>query len=259
VSLLESGLIIETKVKPDSRSDTNGWEGAECSQKESAMNNRQDQLYKNWSEWLADLDRDVLSLHSHSEVFWRVQEIIRNNPKVGGQGNHFLYYMKGWYEAFVGSAIRRLADRRADARSYLKLLEQIMMDNQVISRVRFKQNFVDFSYSEVRADRALDSLIGKGQEYIRKNDVADDIQKLSDNATAIREFVNDNIAHTRPYREQTTAAPTHSDVKNATDAISEIHMKYWRIFTGSSLMSATPKIQYDWEEIFRTPWIDTTR
>lgn len=230
----------------------------ENSRMEVAMKDRQDQLYKNWSDWLTNLDHDVLSLHSHGEVFWRVQEIIRNNPKVGGQGNHFLYYMKGWYEAFVGAAIRRLADRTGNTRSYLKLLVEIKNDNEVISRARFKQNFVDSSYTEERADKALDSLIGKGEAYIRKSDVSADIHKLDSNATAIREFVNDHIAHTRPYRTQTTALPNHSDVKTAMDAISEIHLKYWQIFKGSSLMTTTPKIQYDWEDIFRIPWIDTT-
>lgn len=213
-------------------------------------------MYKNWSEWLTDLDRDVLSLHSQSKVFWRVQEIIRNNPKVGGQGNHFLLYMQYWYEDFVAVRIRRLTDTTKGVRSYLKLLEDIKKNNEVISRARFKQNFVDDSFSEKRADIALDRLIGEGQEYIRKSVVSDDMQKMSSNATIIKKFVDQRIAHADP--NPVTALPTHSDVKTAMDAISEIHLKYWQIFRGSSLMTTTPTIQYDWEDIFRIPWIDTT-
>jgi hypothetical protein len=220
------------------------------------MNSREDQLYKNWSEWLTNLDRDVLSLHSHSQVFWRVQEIIRNNPKVGGQGNHFLYYMQNWYEAFVAVRIRRLTDTTKSTRSYFKLLEEIKKDNEVISRARFKQNFVDDSFSEKRADIALDRLIGEGQEYIRKSAISDDIQNMSSNATIIKKFVDERIAHADP--NPVTALPTHEDVKAAMDAISEIHLKYWTIFKGSSLMTTTPTIQYDWEDILRIPWIDTT-
>ena len=33
------------------------------------MNDRQDQLYKNWSAWLKNLDKDVFSLHSQSKLF----------------------------------------------------------------------------------------------------------------------------------------------------------------------------------------------
>src|SRR5262249_13686789 len=164
------------------------------------MSNGQDQLYKNWSDWLTNLDADVMSLHSHHEVFWRVQDIIRNNPKVGGQGNHFLHYMKDWYETFVGTAIRRLVDRTGNTRSYLKFLEEIKNNNEVISRTRFKQNFVDGYFTEEKADRAFDSLAGEGQEHIKKSDVSSDIQKMSEKATTIREFVNERIAHTRPYK-----------------------------------------------------------
>jgi hypothetical protein len=220
------------------------------------MNNREDQLYKNWSDWFRNLDDEVRHLHSNSQVFWRVQDIIRNNPTVGAQGNHFLYYMKGWYEAFAVVAIRRLADRTGHARSYVKLLEEIKKENKVISRARFKKNFVDDYYTEERADKTLDSLIGEGEEYIRKKAVSDDIHKLGSTAETIIQFVNTNIAHAVPY--VTTVVPNHSDVKTAMEAISGIHIKYWTIFRGSALMTTTPTIQYDWEDIFLIPWIDTT-
>lgn len=220
------------------------------------MNNRADQLYKNLSDWLTELDADVLYLNSNSQVFWRVQEIIRNNPEVSKQGNHFLYYMKDWYEAFVSIRIRRLTDRTRNVRSYRKFLEAVGKHNEVVSRARYKKNFVDDYYTEERADGAFDSLVGKGEKCIKARDVNRDIQEFESKAKIIVGFVNTSIAHKQ--LSGSINLPKHPDVKAAIDSISEIHKKYWRIFRGSALVTTTPTIQYDWEEIFRIPWIDST-
>lgn len=220
------------------------------------MNNREDQLYKNLEDWLTELDRDVLYLHSHNQVFWRVQEIIRNNPKVSKQGNHFLYYMKDWYEAFVSIRIRRLTDGTRNVRSYRKFLEEVRKHNQAISRARYKENFVDDCFTEERADRAFDDLAGKGESHIKAKAINADIQKLDEKAKIIVDFVNTSVAHASSCGS--AELPKHPDIKAALDSIGEIHKKYWRIFKGSSLATTTPTIQYDWEEIFYTPWIDTT-
>lgn len=217
------------------------------------MPDREEQLYGNLADWFNELDRTFLYLNTQRDFFWRVQEIIRHNPTLTAEGNHFFEFMKGWYESHIVLAIRRLADPHRATRSYLKFLEKVQRNHHVITRERYKQTFVGNFYTEDKADRAFDSLAGNGKDCLKQEDVEKDKQLLIAKSRIIMDYVNGRAAHFNP--NQPAPDLNHTHVDEALQTISDIHKKYHLIFKGSGLATTSPRILYDWEAIFRIPWI----
>ena len=51
--------------------------------------------------------------------------------------------------------------------------------------------------------------------------------------------------------------PTFSDVDNAIEVLERLLKKYVHLFRATALSSALPEIVYDWQAIFRVPWLQS--
>lgn len=70
---------------------------------------------------------------------------------------------------------------------------------------------------------------------------------------AKQEFADRRVAH-RDQREP-KQPPTYNEIKECIDLLDELYVRYHLLFHAESMTSLLPAWQYDWKEIFRTPWI----
>lgn len=69
----------------------------------------------------------------------------------------------------------------------------------------------------------------------------------------LKSFVDHHVAHlgVEPVRD----LPKFQELDNAIDCLERLLKRYFHLFRGVALNSALPTWQYDWQEIFKFPWI----
>ncbi|HKC62417.1 MAG TPA: hypothetical protein VKB86_02210 [Pyrinomonadaceae bacterium] len=219
------------------------------------MNNQADELYLKWSNWIDILDTEIINLHTQRHIFQEVQEILRANPKVQSPDD-FNFWMAVWYASAMSVSVRKQADNDKNSISYRRLLEEIKANPTVISRERFKKNFVDgWNYTEADANEGFNQIIGVGRQYIDPTVVDGEINELEAKTDKLRHYVNKRIAHHD--KKDFTAIPKFSDLTEAIDYLGTLHKRYYLIFRcfSTDLLIVW---QYDWKRVFRYPWIDSS-
>jgi hypothetical protein len=216
------------------------------------MSSQNDQLYVKWDSWIDILDTEIIHIHEQRHIFHEVQELVRANPLIQSPGD-FNDWMAVWYSSSLSVAMRRQADNNRDSVSYRRLLESIKANPYVVSRTRFKKNFVDRRYTEADADEGFDQLVGRGLEYLDLTRVDSEIQELIAKTDPLSNYVNKRIAHHD--RKEFTAIPTFRELNTTIDFLGTLHERYYHIFRCLTIHSLVPVWHYDWKEVFRYPWI----
>jgi hypothetical protein len=215
------------------------------------MINQQDALYERWGKWLELLANEVIELFTRRSIFGEVQEIIKNNIQIQTPGD-FNEWMAINYAAAMSVAVRKQAMKDDKGISFRTLLEEIKSNPKVISRARFKKNFVSVQYEESTANLCFDDIAGKGCDYLEVADIDKDIQTLITKTSALTKYVNKRIAHHD--QKEFADIPTFKDLHEAVDYLEVLLKKYWLIFTALETQ-ALPVWHYDWQAVFRYPWI----
>jgi hypothetical protein len=94
---------------------------------------------------------------------------------------------------------------------------------------------------------------GDAGEHVDPNLVAADLDSLDEKAKQVVEYVDRHVAHAdaRPI----TNVPTFAELNGAIDAIGDLFKRYVLLVTVESYATLVPVPQYDWEAVFREPWI----
>jgi hypothetical protein len=220
------------------------------------MPSQDDQLYAKWNSWIDVLDTEMVHLFTQRHIFHEVQGLIRSNPLIQSPGD-FNDWMAVWYSSSLSIAMRRQADNNKDSISYRRLLESIKTNPRVISRTRFKENFVDWNYTERDADEGFDQLVGPGLEYLDPTRIDSEISELIDRTNPLTHYVNKRVAHRD--RKEFTAIPTFRDLNAVIDYLGNLHKRYYTIFRCLTVHDLLPTWHYDWKEVFQYPWINPRR
>jgi hypothetical protein len=220
-----------------------------------------DKLHEMLDEWLGVLDDHVRSLRVDQHIFWEVQRIIRNNPRIN-KPNDFYGWMARMYSAASCVAVRKMSDKNRDSISFLKFLEKLKANPEVISRKRYKEQFVDSwgdgpvpcCYSEHDADEGFDQMVGEGQQFLDPAYIDGQIQTLKSKTANLKTFVDKRIAHhdKSPFND----LRTFKELDDAIEYLEELLKYYWPLFRGLSMDSALPTWLYDWKDVFYFPWIE---
>lgn len=102
----------------------------------------------------------------------------------------------------------------------------------------------------------FDRLAGRGALNINPQMVSDDLRILKDKVSKIRNFANKRIAHFDEYSFKDF--PTFGDLDDCLDFMEELLKKYMLLLHADS-SDILPSFLYDWEKIFRYPWIESTK
>lgn len=201
------------------------------------------------------MQSELTHLLGKREIFWELQEVAKENPRILEHGAFFDWMCKN-YIAAATIGIRTFADQTRNVRSLWRMLYEILEHPGVLSRSAHKAlyrgvpTFRDFPL----ADLSFDHLAGKDKRAVSQHDIRGDIRALEDTSERVRKFANKRIAHRTSQREM-RRLPNFYELDAAMDAIDKLFCKYNKILTASGMDSAFATRQYNWMEVLYEPWI----
>jgi hypothetical protein len=144
-------------------------------------------------------------------------------------------------------------DRDQRSVSFLNFLELIRSSPKVLSRERYKRLFVGHDCPQGWPDACFDGLAGKGAQHIDTVVLSKEIAELQGCTAAVKQYVNKRVAHRdagdfRP-------VPRFQDIDRAVEFLDFLVVRYLNYLRGISMKTTLPVWQYDWQQIFRYPWI----
>lgn len=96
-----------------------------------------EERFQKWVKWLdKDIYHEVLVLSDYQFIFWEVQKIIQENPKIQ-KPSSFYSFVGQWYSTAAVMSIRRQIKNQKDSISLARLLSEIIETPEILSRERF--------------------------------------------------------------------------------------------------------------------------
>ncbi len=222
-------------------------------------------LIGDYRQWIEKIRGEIIKLFFMNHIFWEIQGVIRDNPKLEGQKNYF-YEWAG--DAFVYSSamfVRRQVDKTKGTISFSKLLEKIARNSKTLNRSDFVSRAVSQTFSQtyphgnlrIEADRIFDELVGIGKEHLEKSLIQEDLKQLVEKSKKFETFANHFVAH-HSQNEMPTDKPTFSDLDDCIKLMITLLEKYYLLITGDRMKRLDETESFDpaWKDIFTFPWIN---
>lgn len=214
-------------------------------------------IRKKWRRRLDRLSKDITDLYRKLQIYKELLSIARNNPKTL-QPPAFFQWCRTNYIVAICVGIRRLSDSDFRSISLRRLLEELLVRHDVITRRSYRAFYWSKGLTSIDADRDFDRNVGQGKQTIPKRTVRMDICKLKKTEDRIRLYVNKRLAHHAPLHE-IKKNPTYDDIENALEVFDELATKYYRLLTGAGLGTFYSTPNYDWRQVLQGPWMDKDR
>jgi hypothetical protein len=208
------------------------------------------QKFEKWEKWLKNIYDEVTDLSVLRHIFWEVQEIIKDNTEIQ-KPSAFYEFIGNTYVASALMALRRQIKIDKGSISFAGLLKEISECPEIMSRERFTALYKG-SAVEHHADRDFDKFAGKARPHIDPDIVLADLQGLKTKAEACERYADKRIAH---FDTGPVTVPTFNDLDECINLLETLIKKYYLLFTAGGVSSVLPTFQYDWQAIFRVPWI----
>ncbi len=212
-------------------------------------------LRKKWRSWLPAMSADLSHLLGKREVFWELQEIAKENPKILKEGT-FFNWMCNNYIAAATLEVRSFTDQHNDVRSLWRLLYEILEHPKVINRrchrTLYKGMPKDLHFD--MANSTFNNVAGVHREFLTQNSIRKDLRELEDCSERVRKFANKRIAH-RTSAGEIRRHPNFNELDKAMDTIDRIFCKYNLLLTAQGMSSTFATRQYDWMETLHEAWV----
>ncbi len=216
-------------------------------------------LYKKWKKYLKIIHNEISFLKVDHHIFWQVQEIIKANPKIQKE-SYFYGWMGRLFARDMLIRIRRQIDLRTNDISLARLLFEIAERPDVLNWKKFESLYRG---STVKFNAWSDFKKFYGwKKYIRKKHinpamVRSDLRKVKHEINKLKKYTDKKVAHWSniPTRKILTFESLESPLKT----MEKLMIKYQLIFNANNYSSLMPTFQYDWEAIFREPWIESSQ
>jgi hypothetical protein len=210
-----------------------------------------DNRFNKWNKWLDVIYLEIRSLSVNRNIFWEVQNIIKNNPKIQ-KPSSFYEFLGSTYVISALMGVRRQIKINKDSISFAKLLKEICATPEILSRDRFVVLYKG-SAVEHLANRHFDKFAGKVGSHIDPDLVRLKLKELKIKAWKCEKFADQRIAHFD--KRANKNIPTFKDLDDCIDFLEELIKMCYLLFRAVSLTSILPVYQYDWKAIFREPWL----
>jgi hypothetical protein len=210
-----------------------------------------DQKLAKWIRWMKVIHDEIQQLVIAKDIFWEVQEIIKNNKNIQ-KPSSFYEYLGNTYVSHSVIGMRRQLKVDTQSISLARLLTEMANNPEVLSRKYYTAMYVG-SVVEDFADRDFDRFSSPGAPHISKTMVLSDLAKLCDAGRTLERFADRRIAHRD--KRAVKSPPRFKDGDAFIDLLDQLYVKYHLLFHASAMDSLMPTYQYDWKEIFREAWI----
>jgi len=203
---------------------------------------------------LKALNQEVSHMLDSKHVFWEVQNMIRSNASIQKSNIFYSWLAKNYIVDLLVRIRHQAYGVRKDDISFARLLKEIMADPHVLSRKRFERLYKGNS----NAQRDFEKFYG-WKKVIRKQHINQamikrDLANLERIARKLARYTNKRVAHLTNARIRTV--PTFNQTNPSIDYLEKLVIKYELILNGANYGETIfPTFQYEWQDIFRVPWI----
>ena len=208
---------------------------------------------------LEKINNEVILIFHHLDLFKRMNEIISKNVHFSRMDSTVITWMRRAFTVDLVMGIGRICDTDKRTQSLVRFLEELKGHPELLTRDAYLQLYKsDNALMLEFANRDFDGLVGSGEQQYTSDKVDADIEQLTEEGACkkIRDFRDQYIAHSDSNKDNTP--PTYDDMLAAFEVIKEIVKKYNLLLRATSMVSLTPTIQGDWEEVLTIPWIAKT-
>jgi hypothetical protein len=203
---------------------------------------------------LPKISSDLTGLFRKREIFWDLQEIAKENPKVLSPGAFFDWMCKNYITA-VTVSIRALMDQSSDVHSLWRMLYEILEHPGIISRRSHVSLYRTAPKELDLGNKTFDTVVGRSKQYLPNGMIRADLRKLEDASARVRRFVNKRVVH-RTSPGEIRKIPKFAELDEVIDVLDRIFCKYDLLLTAAGTMSTRVERNNDWRRVLHTPWIE---
>ena len=212
-----------------------------------------------------------------ANMFWEVQGIIRENPRIQ-KPSAFYSYLGRTYLSHALSGLRRQIKPQKDSISFVGLLEDIAKNPAELSRSYYhslsaNSDGPDIDQIEMEGKEELEEVgvtnTSQLKDLIQRDDfaryadangehvcpqmVTDDLKALKLAIEKHEEFADKRIAHWD--KGEPDVIPTFGELDDCIKLLDKTYVKYHLLFYAESIDTLMPTYQYEWKKIFLKPWL----
>ena len=215
------------------------------------------------------IEKEIYGLVVDANMFWEVQAIIRENPRLQ-KPSTFYRYLGRTYLSHALSGLRRQIKPQKDSISFVGLLDDIAKNPEELSfkyycSVRWSESEAQqltkldsarsgFSYQKVIKSEFEKHADASG-EHVCPQMVKDDLNALKSAVEQHEEFADKRIAHWD--KGEPEVIPTFGELDDCIKLLDKTYVKYHLLFYAESSNTLMPTYQYEWKKIFLEPWLKT--
>ncbi len=222
-----------------------------------------------WLKWMEIIQGEIQTLLRDTNMFWEVQDIIRENPRIQ-KPSAFYSYLGRTYLSHALAGLRRQIKPQKDSISFVGLLDEIAKNPEELS---FKY-YCSIRWSESEAQQLTKlglARFGLDHQEVMKSEfekyadasgehvcpkmVKDDLNALKSAVDKHEEFADRRIAHWD--KSEPDVIPTFGELDDCIKLLDETYVKYHLLFYAESIDTLMPIYQYEWKTIFLEPWLKT--
>ena len=212
-------------------------------------------LIEKWKKEIERIKDDTTDTIEAQFIFKRLGEIVASNPKINSD-NLFCDHLTASFGASLVLGVARQVDDRTEVVSLLKLLEELKNNPAVITKQWYGDQYENgpSPLGRAFADQSFEEHFGSKAE-LDPVLVEKDIQELKSATKKVERFRHTRIAH-KNADERLVIDLNFSEVEEALKVIERLVIKYYLLLYKGGYTELMPTIGYNWEAIFRTPWIE---
>jgi hypothetical protein len=205
-----------------------------------------------WKRELELITNDVTDIIESQFIFKRVVDIVGANPKINTD-NLFWDHLRANFGAYMVLGIARQVDERTEVVSLLKLLENIRANYTVLTRDWYAGQYEPNLPRQI-GEQHFAEHFGAGAE-LDPAIVEHDIRALESATAKVERFRHTRIAH-KNADERLVIELDFTEVETALKVVEDLVIKYQLLLNQAGYDKLMPTITYNWESIFKTPWIE---
>ena len=204
-----------------------------------------------WLKWMKVIHDDIQQLVMAKHEFSEIRELINNNSKLH-KPNSFYSYLSKTYATYVSVGLRRQIKINSQSISFARLLKEMVESPSTFSR-KYYVGLYKGSVVEQFANKDFEKFADISAPHINSDLVSDDLAKIITISKLCINYTDQRIAHWD--KKEPKEIPLFKDLDKCIDLLDELYVKYHLLFYAASMDSLLPTRQYDWQAIFREPWI----
>ena len=220
---------------------------------------------------------EIRGLLRDTNMFWEVQDIIRENPRIQ-KPSAFYRYLGRTYLSHALAGLRRQIKPQKDSISFVGLLDEIAKNPEELSRSYYRSlstnpDGPDMNQIEMEGQKELEEVgitsTSQLKDLIQMDDFApysnasgehvcpqmvkDDLNALKSAVEKHEEFADKRIAHRD--KGEPEVIPTFGELDDCIKLLDKTYVKYHLLFYAESIDTLMPTYQYEWKKIFLEPWL----